>query len=348
MTARREHLPYVAAFRGVAMLMVILTHTPSIMTLWQWPSAQPWGFFLVQNATVFFVFISGFLFAHLHDTRESAASFCYRKLKRMFLPYVVAALPGIIYVSIVEIRGIDARYLIKTLATGTGHWNHPHWYVPFILLVFASYPLLAWLQQRRTTLLVTTAAALVVGVFSFRSFRNENPLVSLLHFGGVFLAGMVASRHRPRLEELGTRYAALVVVGSAVAFAVALSLVPISRGLSMEQVIAHRLLAIDFTFIGKIVLIPGVLVTLKRLTDAGWKLRPLSLLAESSLGLFLWHVYFIEVLNYYVPSLQRQQGLPRALALSGMQLAAVLIVVGGLLRLSRRLVGPKSVYLTGY
>jgi peptidoglycan/LPS O-acetylase OafA/YrhL len=192
----REYIPYLNAFRGVAILLVILTH---IVILSHIPSPL-WLFCLFENATVFFVFISGVLFSHLFDEKESVWSFWYKKTTRLILPYAVSALPGIIYVLIAKSEGGSVGYVIKTFVTGVHHANDAHWYVPFIVLVFATYPLLQVLQRHRATLLVVTAIWLAVSAFTFRSNFNANPLITLMHFGSVFLGHYMVEHGRGPAE----------------------------------------------------------------------------------------------------------------------------------------------------
>ena len=331
----REYIPYMKAFRGVAIALIILTHI----------STPRWLYDLVHNATVFFLFLSGFLFSHLHIPKESTWSFWCRNFTRLIPPYLCAALAGIIYISITRVKPVDINYSIRTFVTGTGHLNDVHWYVPLIVLLFAMYPLLRVLQQRQMALLSLTACWLVVGAFSFRSAGNANPWFSVLHFGGVFLAGMAASRYRAPLEEIGARLFWIIVPCSVAIFAITLPSVHVSQSLNMETVMANRVVAADFAFIGKIAIIPAVLLVLKRMTDAEWTLRPLTFLADRSLGLFFWHLYLVNMLNLHVPNHQ----IPGVLAgpFIFAQFTVILGVVSCALYLARKMLGPRIVFLTG-
>jgi len=337
---KREYLPYMDAFRGVAIILVILTHLRS--------SVLPdWYYYLVQNATVFFVFISGFLFSYLFNENELARDFWLKKARRLVLPYIISALPGIVYVMIIQIRGFDAEYLVQTLVTGYGHMNEAHWYVPFIVLVFALYPVLRLLYNNRKVLYVVTSLTLVISLFTFRSDQDANPFISLMHFGSVFLAGMVVSCKHTELESFGLRHFWLVVAGSLAAFAATLPFVHLNYFLSEEEVWGNHLVAIDLTFLGKLLLIPGVLVVLKRLSDAGFKMKVLGFLAKISFGLFFWHCYVIAVFNELVPYFEPEQPV-LALAVFLGQFAFIILLIGGMLVLVHKLVGKKSVLFTGY
>lgn len=181
----REYLQSFEAFRGIAITLIILCHLDPSPT---------WFKYLTQNATVFFVFISGFLFSHLYDEKQTIWSFWFRKAQRLILPYAVATLPGALYVFFIEFKGTWIGYPFWTFVTGVGHLNDAHWFIPFAVLVFSLYPLLRILQRNVEVLMAATACLLLVSVFSFRSANNANPLLNLVHFGGIFLVGMLASR----------------------------------------------------------------------------------------------------------------------------------------------------------
>lgn len=137
---------------------------------------------------------------------------------------------------------------------------------------------------------------------------------------------------------------------SVIVFAIAFSFIPETYSLTMEKVIANHIVAVDFTLIAKLVLIPSVLVLLKRTIDAGWKLTTLKFLGKISFGLFFWHVYVInivkEIFSFYFQSLDNEQGLLVYVSMI-LQFSAVLGILGFVLPLVRKSFGPKSVFLTG-
>src|SRR5260221_3946657 len=95
--SRTEYLPYINSLRGVAILFIIVMHG-ALLFDWHEPPevsvrAMRW---LLGNATVMFVFISGFLFQHL------SSRFIYRrylkiKLERVMLPYAIISIPALLH-----------------------------------------------------------------------------------------------------------------------------------------------------------------------------------------------------------------------------------------------------------
>lgn len=338
---RREFIPYLHAFRGVAIILIMMTHL----------EVPDWFLNLVANGTVFFAFISGFLFSYLYDEHTTTRQFLVGKMGRLLLPYAIAVLPGLFYVYATQVQDDWLTYTVQTFATGVGHFNDAHWYIPFISLMFLSYPVLGILQRRPRTLVSVTVVWLLIGVFTFRSASNGNPFYSVLHFGGVFLAGMTMSRYRTQIEAVGARWYWVIIPLSLAGFLICNSLIPKKYWwVTMEQVVEQRLVALDYLFIGKILLIPATLLILSRLI----RLRPLyavlSLLAETSFALFFWHLYVIHASHSFSHNLL--QGLFSSsrlnqIAIFAFQLLLCLALIVPCVLAIRRILGRRSVYLTG-
>ena len=226
--------------------------------------------------------------------------------------------------------------------------NDADWYMPFIILVFASYPVLRVLQRRGWALLAVSAIWLVVSAVTFR--HNANPAISLLHFGSVFLIGMAFSRFRSRLESFGAEHFWPVVACSIAIFVVTAPFI-LEDPDFYEQVFHQDMLTVNSAFVGKLGLIPAVALILKRMGEAGWTLTPLSFLANISFGLYFWHFYLIYGTAYILAAILRRLGTPDDVALYLIYAGQVVMIFGvlsALLLLVRRLAGPRSVYLTGF
>src|SRR5690606_9129329 len=95
-------LETVHLFRGVAILAVVATH---VLFELHWPDDARIAFksclSVVQNGTVFFVFVAGLLFRHL-AYRFEYRSYLLSKLKYVLVPYVLVSLP---FVFVQYVRG---------------------------------------------------------------------------------------------------------------------------------------------------------------------------------------------------------------------------------------------------
>src|SRR5262245_40377254 len=89
----RQFLSYVHSFRGLAILAVVATHTSDLLA---WGPGSPLAYRLlysaVQNGTVPFVLIAGFLFQHL-SAGFRYTSYLRRKVTNVILPYLIVSLP---------------------------------------------------------------------------------------------------------------------------------------------------------------------------------------------------------------------------------------------------------------
>lgn len=338
---RREIIPYLHAFRGVAIVLVMMTHL----------SVPPWFFNLTANGTVFFVFISGYLFAYLYNEETTTHRFLVGKMKKLLLPYAVSVLPGLFYVYATQLHDDWATYTVMTFATGVGHFNDAHWYVPFISLMFLSYPVLGILQRRPRALVVATVIWLLISVFTFRSAGNGNPLYSVLNFGSVFLAGMTMHQYRTQLEDFGFKWFWVIILISMAGFLASYSLTPEKFGIiTMEQVLEKRIVALDYLFIGKLLLIPAILLILSYLVRWRPLYAVLSLLADTSFALFFWHMYVIKASNAFLQNVLQglfsSYWLTQGTILTFQLFLCIALIVSSVVAL-RRILGRRSIYLTG-
>jgi peptidoglycan/LPS O-acetylase OafA/YrhL len=332
---RPVHIPYLDPFRGLAIIMIMLTHFP----------APKWAFNLVSQGTIFFVFIAGFLMTHLYREATSVSSFWSQKIKRIILPYLIAATPGIAEMLLRKYDLVGSNYLIRTLSTGLGHRNDAHWFIPLIVLVFALYPLWRMLLRNSSVLGSVALGLIGLSLFTFRSAHNT--LINLVHFSPIFILGMATAQHRVRLENFGDRHFWPVVSGS-VGLAVILGWYSwLSEVPTMEEIWANYAVVLNFHVAAKLALVPALLLGFKRLIAAGWKFAPLTFLAKLSFGLFFWHLYVIKLLNWVFPNYLASGGYGTLLILASQLILVLAILVPGLL-LIRKVVGPKSVMITGY
>src|ERR1035438_6859478 len=103
-------LRYIHSFRALAIVLVVATHC---ITLFKWDyTGWPYQLLmcLAPNCTLFFVFISGFLFQHLSH------KFQYRRYLKsrwdnVLLPYVMVSLPMIAAQAVTRSGVFDPTYL---------------------------------------------------------------------------------------------------------------------------------------------------------------------------------------------------------------------------------------------
>lgn len=117
--------------------------------------------------------------------------------------------------------------------------------------------------------------------------------------------------------------------------------------LRMEQVIADRILDVNYKFMGKLLLIPGILFTFQKMPQSGWICTPLKLLARTSFGLFFWHGYVIVAIKLcYQPAATANDA--ELMLFVVVQLVLVLTLILPVLLFVRQHLGPRSAMVTGY
>ncbi len=134
-------------FRGVAIVAVVATH---VLFELDWQNANQTEYricvSLLQNGTVWFVFIAGLLFRHLAH-RFNYATYLWTKLKFVVLPYVLVSLPYLVlqYVQDVgffaphkpENRNLWA--IVVSFVSGE-QMRIPLWFIPMICVHYLLAP----------------------------------------------------------------------------------------------------------------------------------------------------------------------------------------------------------------
>lgn len=201
-------------FRGIAILFIVAGHS-----VWTWNVE----FFyekiivnLISNATVFFVFISGFFFHYVFYKNFTFIHFMKKKLKNVFLPYFILTLCGMIYYAVSSEPFPFLTYLylggfkywydyipVTFLYLGTGRIMHAYWYIPFIMLIFIASPIFIW-HIRRTliTQLSIISVLLLISVVVHRPYENLSPIHAVIYFLPVYMLGMTCAIKKDNVLKL--------------------------------------------------------------------------------------------------------------------------------------------------
>lgn len=202
-------LRYVHNFRAVAIVVIVAGHAANTLARDDDPRTMDFLLDLLDNGTVLFVFIAGFLFEHLF------AKFAYRdylrkKLSNVIVPYVLVSIPAVLYTVWLTdpaatqpdyLGGTSAGYQVAwMLLTGGGTFNYAVWFVPMITLFYLAAPLFAqFIRHPRLYLLAVPLVPLAM--LAHRPPEVVTPAIAL-YFLPAYLIGMWASHERKRLEPL--------------------------------------------------------------------------------------------------------------------------------------------------
>lgn len=198
-------------FRGLSIIFVMFSHLSSFEALGTVGDAS---YFLVGNATAWFVFISGYLFYYIESKNFQYADYLLKKLKFVIIPYLLLSIPAILagmYFSRPKVLGLDnASYVIWSLIVG-GSIVGPMWFIPMIAVFFLMSPLFHRLANHRAVYPMA-ALALVFSMFSARPLNGTNPLLSFLHFLGFYLMGLAFAKSATYTSELKTSTRRVLIV----------------------------------------------------------------------------------------------------------------------------------------
>jgi len=206
-------LRYVHNFRAIAIVIIVAGH--AVVTLGQEAHPQQMDFLLdlLDNGTVLFVFIAGFLFEHLSRKFEYR-SYLRKKFLNVIVPYLLISAPAILYTVFLTradlahpdyLAGTSRAYqIVWMFLTGGGTFNYAVWFVPMITLFYLAAPLfMLFIKHPRLYLL--TLPLIVFSMLAHRAPEVITPAIAL-YFLPAYLAGMWASHERERLEPLLLRW----------------------------------------------------------------------------------------------------------------------------------------------
>jgi fucose 4-O-acetylase-like acetyltransferase len=351
-------LGYIHAFRGVAILIVLLGHARLLMP---WPELRdsPWSLrllsTLVEGGTVPFIFIAGYLFQHLAP-RFEYGPFLRTKLKNVVAPYVVVSLPILAHAFVFR-SGLyaerDAMGVREVVLVGAGsllnarHAFVPYWFIPMICMVLLAAPALLAID-RRPKLYFGLLLAIPLAALLHRSELHVNPLQDAAHLLPVFVLGMLISRYREAGLRTVAQYRSHLLAFMVCTVAVEIA---VGQGGSVQSSAFSPANGwVDFNFLQKVALSLVALEFLARNEPVLRTNRPriwgaLSALADISFGLFFLHIF----INLFIaPLLFKRVGTPAATPLNYVLLTSLYVPLAVALTLAaRRATGRHSRVLIG-
>jgi len=205
-------LNYIHTFRGIAILLIVAGHS---MSAFDWTNKQVMARFLqilLQNGSVFFVFISGFLFQHL-SYKYNFKAYMKRKLKNIILPYLICSIPAIIFFTFIVHRpNIDQSFYANSIPLQiilfylTGSHLAPYWFIPMIAIFYIISPLLIVFDKNRILYYLLPIFIIVSLIV-----QRGTVIQSFVHFFPVYVFGMLFSKYKEILIPLTGKYLKLLL-----------------------------------------------------------------------------------------------------------------------------------------
>lgn len=335
-------------FRGIAIVFIVAGHCVYGAGWLVDTVVEKWVANLVLGGTALFVFISGFLFHHVHYSQFDYGSFLKAKARRVLLPYLFLSTPLVLYRVLIEGPGPHAENFSYVAALVDYLWTGKvligYWFVPFIFVMFALSPaIMAFIRLRPRVRLLIVCFTFLISLVVQRPVANLAVMQSLVYFLPIYLLGVVASIHRQ------TIYACLA--GRELHLAI---LIGVTAGIQAHYYPSfgnlHKPALLlgppDIVLIQKMLMCLALMVFLHRFEDRSSPL--LGLLASTSFAVFFLHAQIL----WGAAAALRQLGYP-AVSSQGpylwMVMTPVVILVSvGLAKLVRLVFKERSILLIGW
>jgi hypothetical protein len=279
-------------FRGIAIVFVMFSHITSYSAI---GPLEAFIRFLVADATTFFVFISGYLFAYT-EPRRNFNYFMYLKKKMQFVirPYLLfLVLP--LMLSLFErqfiINDLNIFEHILWSVTVGGAQVGPMWFIPMISLFFLFS--FVFVRLKSGFLLgVMTVFFLVVSIYTSRPIFNINPFLLFIHFLGFYLLGISFFNLDNFFNKISSSLSVLLIVTCGLVFFLSFYFnVNESKILSDYQGFFDKLGVLNLMQLGKLGFLISLFLFLEKFYNH--KNNYLSYLAKISFGLFFIHGYYM-------------------------------------------------------
>jgi probable poly-beta-1,6-N-acetyl-D-glucosamine export protein len=286
-------LRYVHNFRAIAIVVIVAGHAAVTPT---WPDDSPVQNLLLDlldNGTVLFVFVAGFLFHHLAG-RYRYRDYLTKKVTNVLVPYVLIMTPAAAYTVLLADPGpmepgvVGLHPLLQALwimVHGGPTFNYPLWFIPMIALFYLAAPVfIQFLRHPRLYLLLVVAVP-----FSMLAHRPPelDTVAIALYFLPAYVAGMWASQFRSRLEPVLDRWWGGLLAVFLLAVLAQFAFAGWHGNYYGSALFSQEHGPVDWMFAQKLLLCFTLLAVLRRLDDVlGDRLR---LLGDVSFTIFFLH-----------------------------------------------------------
>ena len=219
---KHEKLNYMNVLRAIAIVIIVLGHSYSKSCADS--SIGKILFEILENGTVLFVFISGFLFQYLSD-KFKYKTYLKKKFINVIMPYIITSLFGIAILWLFpnnnpynELNKIIQLPIFLT----TGHCQNMYtWYIPMITIIFFMAKILLKLENikilGKPLLYVLLPFLLIITIvfprypffpnndyslFYFYLLNLKTIFIRVLQFLPVYILGMCFSYNRQYIPKL--------------------------------------------------------------------------------------------------------------------------------------------------
>ncbi|QSX37007.1 acyltransferase family protein [Shewanella sedimentimangrovi] len=210
----KKHQPEFTYMRGLAIVLIVLGH--SIYNSNQGFPALLEN--LLRGGTALFVFISGYFYHRVFHPRLVYREFMMGKVHNVLYPFLWVSLLGLLALalqwSLMYHRPLTevAKGIYYTVRNG--YVLYPHWYIPFIMAVFALSPLYsAYIRLSALWRWLLLLVFSLIAIWMHRPIGNINVVQSVIYFTPFYLLGIQYSAHEQSLVRLKVPMVMLALLG---------------------------------------------------------------------------------------------------------------------------------------
>ena len=202
---KKKFINSINYFRGLAIILIVMGHSNDLARYDMSGNLEALLLAFIKNSTVYFVFISGFLYHHIFYHKFNYKKFMTKKTQYVLLPYLlISIIPIVLTVFMLDggralpddLRNQPLMAIIWYIFSG--QVVTAYWYIPMAMLLFAISPLINLIIKSNVVLPVALFL-LPISTIIHRPEYNLNVFHSLLYFIPVYLIGVWSSINNKKI-----------------------------------------------------------------------------------------------------------------------------------------------------
>jgi len=210
----KNYIKHLHAFRGFAILMIVAAHSWSFLLFMGDFDTMPakGAVFaaaetLFHGSTLYFAVISGLLFG-LVLRRKGWKAFFRSKVLNVLLPYALVSLFFLsafwpMYVQWFEAEGMSTNFVVAYLGgLLTGRIMLPFWYIPVLMLLYASTPFIDRLMRDGRLIWIAGIVVMLPFLISRTTAPDFLSVQTYVYFLGAYTLGMLAGTYYEKTTQV--------------------------------------------------------------------------------------------------------------------------------------------------
>ncbi len=304
----KNYIKHLHAFRGFAILMIVAAHSwSSLLFMGDFDTMPAKGAVyaaaetLFHGSTLYFAVISGLLFG-LVLRRKGWQAFFRSKVLNVMLPYALVSLFFLsvfwpMYVQWFESEGMSTNFVVAYLSgLLTGRIMLPFWYIPILMLLYASTPLIDRLMRNERLILMVGVLVVLPFVISRTTAPDFLSVRTYVYFLGAYTLGMLAGTYYERASEVIREFRNLLWVA-----AVGCTLVVLLLFLNEYEPSGSYSLVQTLVYVQKLSITALIIHYLSRNEES--LPRMLFVLGNYAFAIYFLHFFMVNAVGYGVQAL---------------------------------------------